>query len=180
MGVPDIKLYVTFFQGCFVTLITERFQDGSLNADLCNHTSALCRIKGIKQFESHSFKRKCCKQWDRFWGKDFGDAPRCVTASRCSSSDKLVFPSVPQKRFPLLAGGHKRTGHHSLQPHIKRRRRTKNQEEKLWTRLHLGSGYTERCSTDHGRIRNFKVKIFRFSSRDRHCAPSYTPARFSH
>ncbi|MEQ2205815.1 hypothetical protein XENOCAPTIV_014983, partial [Xenoophorus captivus] len=41
MEVPDIKLHVTFVRGCFI-------QDGSLSADLCNHSSALFRIKVLK------------------------------------------------------------------------------------------------------------------------------------
>ncbi|MED6291586.1 hypothetical protein CHARACLAT_025132 [Characodon lateralis] len=50
MGVPDIKLQVTFFRGCFVTLITETIQDGGLSTDLCNHSSALFRIKVLKVY----------------------------------------------------------------------------------------------------------------------------------
>ncbi|MED6265898.1 hypothetical protein CHARACLAT_030139 [Characodon lateralis] len=44
MGVPDIKLHLTFFRGCF----TKQIQDRSLSADLCNHSSALFRIKVLK------------------------------------------------------------------------------------------------------------------------------------
>ncbi|MEQ2256194.1 hypothetical protein ILYODFUR_021851 [Ilyodon furcidens] len=51
--VPDIKLIyktVTFFSHCFVTLISETIQDGSLSADLCNHFSAFFRIKVLNVY----------------------------------------------------------------------------------------------------------------------------------